>query len=200
MLGHATDTDSGVGVRKLISLVSPGEKCIFVLGELSALVAGFILPLYTFFMGDMFEGFDPSKNAGPEAAAERDATTLRTLWIFLGIAGGLWIFIYIFLTCMLSVAASLQQKTRIAYIKAVFAQECAWFDQTGYTEISARMSKEISSMEQGVGQKYGMVWFSVGVGLSGLICSFVRGASLTGAYFGIAPLLLIGTALFASVY
>ena len=62
------------------------------------------------------------------------------------------------------------------------------------------MSKEISSMEQGVGQKYGMVWFSVGVGLSGLICSFVRGASLTGAYFGIAPVLLIGTAVFASVY
>ena len=62
------------------------------------------------------------------------------------------------------------------------------------------MSKEISSMEAGVGQKYGMVWFSMGVGLSGLIVAFLRGATLTAAYLGLAPLMLIATSYFAEIY
>ena len=42
----------------------------------------------------------------------------------------------------MSAAASIAAKLKTRYLKAVLAQESAWYDQTNYLELASRLTKE----------------------------------------------------------
>ena len=42
-----------------------------------------------------------------------------------------------------------------AFFEAVLVQESAWFDQVNYSQLATRMNADCTSIENGIGQKYG---------------------------------------------
>jgi ATP-binding cassette subfamily B (MDR/TAP) protein 1 len=169
-------------LSKIYSILSPCEKCTYIFGWLLALIAGGIVPWFSFFMGDTFDAFDPAVASDANLAAGEDTTLdkLRELlWIFLGLSGGVWVFCYLYSAILISLAQSISEKTRKAYVEAIFKQECGWFDQSNYTELSSRLAREINAIEVGTGDKVGQAIMAVGMCLSGFAVGFTKGWSLT---------------------
>ncbi len=66
-----------------------------------------------------------------------------------------------------------------------------------YTELSSRISKECQSIQRGIGEKFGQIVFSLSMCVSGLALGFIKGWSLALAICAIAPMFMIGMAVFA---
>ena len=74
----------------------------------------------------------------------------------------------------MSLASSVKIGNRIKkkYLAAILRQDCPWFDQINYTELSARVSKEVLSMQRAIGEKLAAVINAYAMSLSGFALGF----------------------------
>lgn len=63
---------------------------------------------------------------------------------------------------------------------------------TNYTGLAAEVSQHTSTIEIGIGQKYGQVIHAYAMTLSGIILAFIKGWSLTLPILMIGPIMIIG--------
>lgn len=106
-------------------------------GWIFAGLTGAILPLFFFFLGPIFDSF------GGTNTPEETRDMVRELCIIMFcIAVGIMITSYLQNWLLMSAAASIAAKLKTRYLKAVLAQESAWYDQTNYLELASRLTKE----------------------------------------------------------
>ena len=67
-----------------------------------------------------------------------------------------------------------------------------WFDQTNYTELSARISKEVLTIQRAIGEKFAAIINAYAMTLSGFALGFFQGWSLTLSLLGIFPIIGLG--------
>ena len=74
----------------------------------------------------------------------------------------------------MSLGSSVKIGNRIkkAYLKAILRQDSSWYDQTNYTELSARVSKEVLSMQRAMGEKLAAIINAYSMGISGFSLGF----------------------------
>ena len=66
-----------------------------------------------------------------------------------------------------------------------------------YTELSSRLTKECASIQRAIGEKFGLIIFSLSMSFCGIALGFIKGWSLALAMLGIAPIILTGLTAFA---
>ena len=84
------------------------------------------------------------------------------------------------------------RRIKTAYMSAILKQDSAWYDTVNYTELASRVQEETKKIEAGIGQKFGQLLFSFGMGFSGLCLGFVKGWSLALPMLVLCPILLFG--------
>lgn len=139
--GKGTDNAAAVSFGKLISTATAGEKCMLYTGWFFAFVTGSVLPLFFFFIGPIFDSFGGAKTPEETRDQVRELCFIM-LCLSIGIAFASFFQNYLLMNASATLAARL--KTR--YLKSVLSQESAWYDQSNYMELSARMSNEIESI------------------------------------------------------
>ena len=107
-------------------------------GLFFACLTGMIMPSFIMFMGDVMDSMQPTLT--PDETLEE----IRKICAFMGILA-LIVIIGSYLQWSLTLGASVKICARIknAYLEAILKQDCSWFDSTNYTELSARLSKEV---------------------------------------------------------
>lgn len=70
---------------------------------------------------------------------------------------------------------------------AILRQECAWFDQVNYTELSSKLARETASIQKGYSEKAGGITLAFGTFISGLVVGFFMGWSLALALMVMIP-------------
>lgn len=68
-----------------------------------------------------------------------------------------------------------------------------------YTELSARISREVQSMQLALGEKAGQITYAGAMTVSGLALGFSKGWILAFCILGLTPVLLILVTLFGKV-
>ena len=99
----------------------------------------------------------------------------------------------------MTAASTIGATFRKIYLERVLGQESAWYDQSDYLQLAARMTREVETITSGIGQKFGAILYASFMSLSGFVLGFYKGWSLTLAFFVIAPIILCGMGCFASV-
>ena len=110
---------------------------------------------------------------------------------FAAIASGLWVVSYMYWAFLLNFSLRLSRRIKERYLEAILQQECAWFDQVNYTELSARISRETQLIERSLGEKAGSITLSIATGCSGLIVGLYKGWAVALCILAAAPFLLL---------
>jgi ABC-type multidrug transport system fused ATPase/permease subunit len=160
---------------------------MFVLGHLFAAIMGLTLPIFQIFMADSFNAF--GENSKEAQLKEIERITI----ILISIAAGMWFVGYLYWVLLSQFSYRVANRIKKRYLEAILRQECAWFDQTNYTELSAKISRECQAIQRGLSEKAGTVTMNVCMFLSGLAVGFYMGWAMALALMVLVPVIgLIG--------
>ncbi|BFZ56053.1 hypothetical protein PYCC9005_003095 [Savitreella phatthalungensis] len=165
------------------------EALLYLVGTLSALLAGLAFPSLDLLYGNFTEANTGNLSG---AAAQQATSQARTVGLgILGVGIGELIFTWLFLTCYTRAGERMATKIRNAYLASVLRQDITFFDEVGAGEVSGRTTKDISIIQGGIGEKLAFaIWSSVTI-VVGIIIGLTKATKMAGVLFSIIPFTLI---------
>nr|XP_045016366.1 ATP-dependent translocase ABCB1 isoform X2 [Jaculus jaculus] len=187
------------------------DRLYMILGTLAAVIHGAGLPLTMLVFGDMTDSF---ASAGANIPAnftlegeinktmileklERDMTTYA--YYYTGIGAGVLIAAYIQVSFWCLAAGRQIHKIRQQFFHAIMKQEIGWFDVHDVGELNTRLTDDVSKINEGIGDKIGMLFQSMATFFAGFIIGFTRGWKLTLVILAISPVLGLSAAIWAKI-
>ncbi|KAI1242690.1 hypothetical protein IHE44_0000229 [Lamprotornis superbus] len=185
------------------------DKLLMILGTLLAVAHGSSLPIAMIIFGDMTDSFVASGdrnftgNISPNLTSvilnklEEDMT--RYAYYYSGIAAAVLLAAYV-QTSFWTLAAGRQiKKIRENFFHAIMRQEIGWFDVNDVGELNTRLLDDVSKINEGIGDKVGLLVQSVTTFVTGFIVGLIRGWKLTLVILAVSPVLGLSAALWAKV-
>ncbi|KAM4908399.1 ATP-dependent translocase ABCB1 isoform 1-T1 [Sylvia borin] len=187
------------------------DKLLMILGTLLAVAHGSSLPFAMIIFGDMTDSFVASGNTGSTDMKnismnftadmlhklEEDMT--RYAYYYSGIAAGVLVAAYI-QTSFWTLAAGRQiKKIREKFFHAIMRQEIGWFDVNDVGELNTRLLDDVSKINEGIGDKVGLLVQSLTTFVAGFVVGLIRGWKLTLVILAVSPVLGLSAALWAKV-
>uniref|UniRef100_A0A8C3KQV7 ATP binding cassette subfamily B member 1 n=1 Tax=Calidris pygmaea TaxID=425635 RepID=A0A8C3KQV7_9CHAR len=182
------------------------DKLLMILGTLLAVAHGSSLPIAMIIFGDMTDSFvnfgdknytGKNISAMKRAMLEEDMT--RYAYYYSGIAAGVLLAAYI-QTSFWTLAAGRQiKKIREKFFHAIMRQEIGWFDVNDVGELNTRLLDDVSKINEGIGDKIGLLVQAVTTFATGFIVGLIRGWKLTLVILAVSPVLGLSAAIWAKV-
>ncbi|XP_063268876.1 ATP-dependent translocase ABCB1 [Prinia subflava] len=186
------------------------DKLLMILGTLLAVVHGSSLPVAMVIFGDMTDSFVASGNksfAGnislqnftSEILHKLEEDMTRYAYYYSAIAAGVLLAAYI-QTSFWTLAAGRQiKKIREKFFHAIMRQEIGWFDVNDVGELNTRLLDDVSKINDGIGDKIGLLVQAITTFVTGFIVGLIRGWKLTLVILAVSPVLGLSAALWAKV-
>ncbi|NXO70839.1 MDR1 protein, partial [Phainopepla nitens] len=185
------------------------DKLLMILGTLLAVAHGSSLPFAMIIFGDMTDSFVSSGDTnftgnismnftlGMLNKLEEDMT--RYAYYYSGIAAGVLLAAYV-QTSFWTLAAGRQiKKIRENFFHAIMRQEIGWFDVNDVGELNTRLLDDVSKINEGIGDKIGLLVQALTTFVTGFIVGLIRGWKLTLVILAVSPVLGLSAALWAKV-
>ncbi|NXA55097.1 MDR1 protein, partial [Nothocercus julius] len=187
------------------------DKLLMVVGTVLAIAHGTSLPVVMIIFGDMTDSFVTSANTTlPGKNISSIWKTMSHIWkismeirvyayYYSGIAAGVLIAAYI-QTSFWTLAAGRQiKKIRKQFFHAIMRQEIGWFDVNDVGELNTRLTDDVTKINEGIGDKMGLLIQSVTTFITGFIVGLTKGWKLTLVILAVSPVLGLSAALWAKV-
>uniref|UniRef100_A0A8C3KT74 ATP binding cassette subfamily B member 1 n=1 Tax=Calidris pygmaea TaxID=425635 RepID=A0A8C3KT74_9CHAR len=186
------------------------DKLLMILGTLLAVAHGSSLPIAMIIFGDMTDSF---VNFGDKNYTGKNISRLvfhllkipvffvsfRYAYYYSGIAAGVLLAAYI-QTSFWTLAAGRQiKKIREKFFHAIMRQEIGWFDVNDVGELNTRLLDDVSKINEGIGDKIGLLVQAVTTFATGFIVGLIRGWKLTLVILAVSPVLGLSAAIWAKV-
>ncbi|XP_051465832.1 ATP-binding cassette sub-family B member 5 isoform X2 [Apus apus] len=202
-----------VGIFELFRYADWVDVLLMVVGLISAAANGTGLPLVIIVFGDMTNSFvlsgmksnvseDPSVNSSscpsiPGIDIEAEMTKFAYYYVGIGFAVLILstIQVWTFLIAATRQTARIRQK----FFFAVLHQEMAWFDTTQIGMLNTRLTEDINTIHEGIGDKICIFVQFVATFLTGIIVGFIYGWKLTLVILSVSPLLAASAAVWSSL-
>uniref|UniRef100_A0A8B9THA1 Multidrug resistance protein 1 n=1 Tax=Anas platyrhynchos TaxID=8839 RepID=A0A8B9THA1_ANAPL len=199
----------------LITLISPllfrysscTDKSLMIVGTLMAIAHGISLPIAMAIFGDMTDSFVNFGNTGngsdvtppPEIFGKLEEEMTSYAYDYSALAAGVLVAAYL-QTSFWTLAAGRQiKKIREKFFHAIMRQEIGWFDVNDVGELNTRLTDDVSKINEGIGDKIGLLVQSLTTFVTGFIVGLVRGWKLTLVILAVSPVLGLSAALWAKV-
>ncbi|XP_032926696.1 ATP-dependent translocase ABCB1 [Catharus ustulatus] len=191
------------------------DKLLMLLGTLLAIAHGSSLPIAMKIFGDMTDSFitpgnftgnfssDELKNLSMNSTSDMlnqlEENMTRYAYYYSGIAVGVLIAAYV-QTAFWTLAAGRQiKRIREKFFHAIMRQEIGWFDVNDAGELNTRLLDDVSKINEGIGDKIGLLVQSVTTFVAGFVVGLIRGWKLTLVILAVSPVLGLSAALWAKV-
>ncbi|KAJ7408592.1 Multidrug resistance protein 1A [Willisornis vidua] len=187
------------------------DKLLMILGSLLAVAHGSSLPIAMIIFGDMTDSFVASGDlnlTGTNSSAmnftsdilgmlEEDMT--RYAYYYCGIAVGVLIAAYSQTAFWTLTAGRQIKKIREKFFHAIMRQEIGWFDVNDVGELNTRLLDDVSKINEGIGDKVGLLIQQLTAFIAGFVVGLVRGWKLTLVILAVSPVLGLSAAIWAKV-
>ncbi|XP_055661392.1 ATP-dependent translocase ABCB1 isoform X2 [Falco peregrinus] len=186
------------------------DKLLMTLGTLLAIAHGSSLPIAMVIFGDMTDSFVASgdSNVPGNVSAENSSSNIlgkleedmtRYAYYYSAIAAGVLVAAYI-QTSFWTIAAGRQiKKIRKIFFHAIMRQEIGWFDVNDVGELNTRLLDDVSKINEGIGDKIGLLVQAITTFVTGFIVGLIRGWKLTLVILAVSPVLGLSAAIWAKV-
>ncbi|XP_009887262.1 PREDICTED: multidrug resistance protein 1 [Charadrius vociferus] len=185
------------------------DKLLMILGTLLAIAHGSSLPIAMIIFGDMTDSFVnfgdtnfteniTAMNSSLDLGKlEEDMT--RYAYYYSAIAAGVLLAAYV-QTSFWTLAAGRQiKKIRENFFHAIMRQEIGWFDVNDVGELNTRLLDDVSKINEGIGDKIGLLVQALTTFITGFIVGLIRGWKLTLVILAVSPVLGLSAAIWAKV-
>uniref|UniRef100_A0A5F8HBD6 Multidrug resistance protein 1 n=1 Tax=Monodelphis domestica TaxID=13616 RepID=A0A5F8HBD6_MONDO len=185
------------------------DRLYMVLGTTAAIIHGSGLPLMMLVFGDMTDSFagagnenftslnDTNSSFNPFSKLEDEMTTYA--YYYSGVGAGVLIAAYIQVSFWTLAAGRQIKKIRQNFFHAIMRQEIGWFDVHDVGELNTRLTDDVSKINDGIGDKLGLLFQSLASFLTGFIVGFTRGWKLTLVILAVSPVLGLSAAVWAKI-
>uniref|UniRef100_A0A8C3KSZ8 ATP binding cassette subfamily B member 1 n=1 Tax=Calidris pygmaea TaxID=425635 RepID=A0A8C3KSZ8_9CHAR len=177
------------------------DKLLMILGTLLAVAHGSSLPIAMIIFGDMTDitFFWFSSGLSSSVTIPVFFVSFRYAYYYSGIAAGVLLAAYI-QTSFWTLAAGRQiKKIREKFFHAIMRQEIGWFDVNDVGELNTRLLDDVSKINEGIGDKIGLLVQAVTTFATGFIVGLIRGWKLTLVILAVSPVLGLSAAIWAKV-
>uniref|UniRef100_A0A7M4FAJ1 Multidrug resistance protein 1-like n=1 Tax=Crocodylus porosus TaxID=8502 RepID=A0A7M4FAJ1_CROPO len=189
-----------VGILELVSFYYADwlDIILMIVGLIAAIANGSGLPLMIIVFGEMTNSFVKSgmgRNISEDI--NRIAFFFEFAYYYVAIGSAVLILstiqVWTFLTSATRQTARIRQK----FFFAVLHQEMAWFDTTQIGTLNTRLTDDINSIHEGIGDKICIFVQFFATFLTGIIIGFVHGWKLTLVILSVSPLLAASAAVWS---
>jgi ATP-binding cassette, subfamily B (MDR/TAP), member 1 len=153
-------------------------------GWVFAFLTGIGLPLFANFLSRIFNSF--SAGVSPTQMLHRIQIVF---FVMIGVGAAIGLCGFIYWSILLKFSNIVARRTKETYLGAILKQETGWFDSFNYNELTARITKETMQINKAIGEKVGLIIFSIGMTMSGFVIGVVNGWSLALVMVAIGPLI-----------
>ncbi|XP_056142526.1 ATP-binding cassette, sub-family B (MDR/TAP), member 4 [Lampris incognitus] len=200
-----------VGPIALFRFADGYDIGLILLGTVMAVANGVVLPLMCIVFGDMTDSFVDdsklSKNISHPGEFSHPHTTNTTLGddmnsyaIYYSIMGAVVLLAAYIQVAFWTLAAGRQVKRlRKLFFHCIMQQDIGWFDVNETGELNTRLTDDIYKIQEGIGDKMGMLIQSFTTFFTSFIIGFIRGWKLTLVILAVSPVLGISASLFSMV-
>uniref|UniRef100_A0A671LKP0 ATP-binding cassette sub-family B member 5 n=1 Tax=Sinocyclocheilus anshuiensis TaxID=1608454 RepID=A0A671LKP0_9TELE len=159
---------------------------LMLLGTVMSIANGTVLPLMVIVFGDMTNSFVDDTIPSNESLGD--------------IMGFVVLFAAYMQVAFWTLAAGRQvKKLRKRFFHSIMKQEIGWFDVNETGQLNTRLTDDVYKINEGIGDKLGMLLQNLTTFLTGIIIGFVKGWKLTLVILAVSPLLGISAAIIAKV-
>ncbi|XP_063817690.1 ATP-dependent translocase ABCB1-like isoform X2 [Pseudophryne corroboree] len=207
---------SMVGFFELLCYADSFDIILMVVGLLSSLACGTGLPLMIIVFGQMTDAFVQSgttlnttklntTSANGTCTAKYIGTfdieseMTRYSYYYVGIGCGVFVLSFFQVWTFLLSAARQTHRIRQRFFKAVLHQEMAWFDSNQIGTLNTRLTEDINTIHEGLGDKISIFIQFLSTFIAGIIIGFVNGWKLTLVILSVSPILGVSAALWTKL-
>ncbi|NXW69143.1 MDR1 protein, partial [Hirundo rustica] len=191
------------------------DVLLMIVGLVAAAANGTGMPLLIIFFGEMTNSFvlsgmqpngkkfnlnfsiNSSCPSDPGVDIEGDMT--KFAYYFVGIGFAVFILSIIQVWTFLVTATRQTARIRQKFFFAVLHQEMAWFDTTQIGTLNTRLTDDINTIREGIGDKISIFLQFFSTFVSGLIVGFIYGWKLTLVVMSVSPLLASSAAVWSTL-
>ncbi|KAM4600373.1 ATP-dependent translocase ABCB1 [Polymixia lowei] len=199
-----------VGPIALFRFADGWDIVLIILGTVMSMANGVVLPLMFIVFGDMTDSFVDDSILSQTNTSNPNITTLPfnvTLGdemtgyaIYYSIMGAVVLVAAYMQVAFWTLAAGRQiKRLRKLFFHRIMQQDIGWFDTNETGELNTRLTDDIYKIQEGIGDKVGMLIQSFTTFFSSFIIGFVKGWKLTLVILAISPLLGLSAGLFSMV-
>uniref|UniRef100_A0A3Q1EA68 ATP-binding cassette, sub-family B (MDR/TAP), member 4 n=1 Tax=Acanthochromis polyacanthus TaxID=80966 RepID=A0A3Q1EA68_9TELE len=196
-----------VGPIALFRFSDRVDTLMIVFGTLMAMANGVVLPLMCIVFGDMTDSFVSDAAAGFNVSLFPNIYANSTLQeqmtgfaIYYSIMGAVVMVAAYLQVSMWTLAAGRQVKRiRTLFFHRIMQQDIGWFDVNETGELNTRLTDDIYKIQEGIGDKTGMLIQGFTTFISSFVIGFTRGWKLTLVILAVSPVLGISAGLFSKV-
>ncbi|XP_019364107.1 PREDICTED: multidrug resistance protein 1-like isoform X1 [Gavialis gangeticus] len=200
-----------VGILELFYYADWLDIILMIVGLLAAIANGSGLPLMIIVFGEMTNSFVKSgmgrnisevatldsSACAPIPGVDIEAEMTKFAYYYVAIGSAVLILstiqVWTFLTSATRQTARIRQK----FFFAVLHQEMAWFDTTQIGTLNTRLTDDINTIHEGIGDKICIFVQFFATFLTGIIIGFVHGWKLTLVILSVSPLLAASAAVWS---
>uniref|UniRef100_A0A8C8FDZ6 ATP-binding cassette sub-family B member 5 n=1 Tax=Oncorhynchus tshawytscha TaxID=74940 RepID=A0A8C8FDZ6_ONCTS len=202
-----------VGFFQLFRYATGCEVLLMIIGLLCAALHGIALPLMCVVFGQMTDSFVQTNFTVEEISAllnstdgciqipgvDIEALMTRHAYYFIGI--GCAVFLLGTFQVMLFLLTATKQTKRIRekYFHAILHQQMSWFDTHQIGVLNVRLTDDINTINEGLGDKICVFVQFFCTFLSGFIIGFIFGWKLTLVILAVSPLLAGSAAVWSKI-
>ncbi|KAM6451004.1 ATP-dependent translocase ABCB1 [Liasis olivaceus] len=186
------------------------DKILMILGTVFAALHGASLPVMMIVFGDMTNSFVQSGHLPIENISLinisqslpfenlEEQMTRHAYW-YSAIGAGVLVAAYAYIACWTLAAGRQIKRIRQQFFHAIMRQEIGWFDVNDVGELNTRLIDDVSKINEGIGDKIGMLMQGISAFLAGFIVGFTEGWKLTLVILAVSPVLGISAAVWAKI-
>ncbi|XP_051999478.1 ATP-binding cassette, sub-family B (MDR/TAP), member 4 [Xyrauchen texanus] len=203
-----------VGPIEIFRYADGVDIFLMLVGAVMSMANGAVLPLMTIVFGDMTNSFVdstildslkdnvtfPPNYTFPEFTNVTLGEQMTKYAINYSILGFVVLGAAYMQVAFWTLAAGRQVKRlRKKFFHSIMKQEIGWFDVNETGQLNTRLTDDIYKINEGIGDKLGMLIQSFTTFLTGIIIGFVKGWKLTLVILAVSPLLGISAAIIGKV-
>ncbi|XP_058037982.1 ATP-dependent translocase ABCB1 [Ahaetulla prasina] len=188
------------------------DKLLMIVGTIFAALQGASLPVMMIVFGRMTNTFVGSgtlplgrtynheannSKSLPTGSLEEEMT--RYAYWYSAIGAGVLVSSYAYIACWTLAAGRQVKRIRQRFFHAIMRQEVGWFDVNDAGELNTRLIDDVSKINEGIGDKIGMLIQGISAFFTGFIVGFTEGWKLTLVILAVSPVLGISAAVWAKI-
>ncbi|XP_056618525.1 ATP-dependent translocase ABCB1 [Triplophysa dalaica] len=208
------ESEKAVGFFQLFRYATCAEVLLMLIGLLCSAAHGVALPLMCVVFGQMTDSFvssgqqynmtdnitsNPSEclAGSPEIGIEDKMTTHA--YYFVGIGGAVLVLGTFQVMLFLLTAAKQTKRIREKYFHAILHQQMSWFDTHKIGELNTRLTDDINTINDGLGDKICVFVQFFCTFIAGFVIGFIYGWKLTLVILAVSPLLAGSAAVWSKI-
>eukprot|EP00079_Xenopus_tropicalis_P036577 XP_017950348.1 PREDICTED: multidrug resistance protein 1 [Xenopus tropicalis] len=185
-----------VGFLDMVRFADAWDILLMITGLFCAVANGTGLPLLIIVFGDMTDSFVLSginvtnvSGCGSIPGIDLEAKMTRYSYYYIGLGSAVFVLSLIQIWTFLVSATRQIMRIRQIFFKAVLHQDMAWFDSNQVGTLNTRLTDDINTIHEGLGDKMCIFVQFLSSFVSGIVVGFVHGWKLTLVILSVSPLL-----------